>query len=296
MKQLLSASLLVCMTALSACNQQQTYPRPDHVIVVIEENHGYSSVIGSSNASYITELSREGALFTDAHGVTHPSQPNYLAFFSGSTQGVSNDGCLDKVTPFHSSNLASLLLSHGYTFKGYAQNLPEAGSKACISLTSPLTDADVYARKHCPWVNWQGSGKNNFPDSLSQPMTAFPSDFTELPTFSIVIPDMDHDMHNIGAPGDSAAIRRGDQWLQKYLGAYASWAKTHNSLLIVTFDEDNFTLQNHIPTLIVGGPVKPGHYSERINHYNVLHTIEALYGITPKDDTHAAPIKDIWKM
>lgn len=294
LKHLLTASLVFVTLAFSACKQQ--YPRPDHVVIVIEENHGYSSIIGSTNAPYITHLSKEGALFTDAHGVTHPSQPNYLAFFSGSTQGVSNDGCLDHVTPFHSPNLGALLLAHGYTFKGFAQSLPEAGSKVCTSLTSSLTAADIYARKHCPWVNWQGNGENNFPDSLSQPMTAFPKDFTDLPTVSIVIPDMDHDMHNIGAPGDSAAIQRGDQWLQQHLGAYASWAKTHNSLLIVTFDEDNFTLQNRIPTIFVGYSVKPGAYSERINHYNVLHTLEAMYGISPKDSTHAKAIQDIWSL
>jgi len=66
-------------------------PTPAHVIVVIEENHGYSQIIGSSQAPYINTLASQGALFTNSYAVTHPSQPNYLALFSGSTHGITND-------------------------------------------------------------------------------------------------------------------------------------------------------------------------------------------------------------
>lgn len=284
--------ITVIVAGFSSCKRR--LPKPAHIIIVMEENHGYDEIIGSSNAPYITQLSKEGALFTDSHGVTHPSQPNYLALFSGATQGVTDDKCLDNETPYNSSNLAALLLTKGLTFKGYAQNLPAAGSLVCASQKSVLTGADLYARKHCPWVNWQGDAANDIPDSLSQPMTGFPKDFNTLPTVSFVIPDMDHDMHNIGAPGDTAAIRRGDQWLKENLGAYVEWAKSHNSLLLLTFDEDDFKTVNHIPTIIVGGPVKAGKYDEHINHYNLLHTIESMYGITPQDTTNAEPVRDVW--
>jgi acid phosphatase len=283
------------MIAVTACNTQPKLPRPDHIIVVMEENHGYDEVIGSANAPFITQLSNEGALFTDSHGVVHPSQPNYLALFSGSTQGVAGDKCMQDTTPFTTPNLGASLLKAGFTFKGYAQTLPAIGAKDCASLKSTLTGADLYARKHCPWVNWQGDKENQFPDSLSLPMTAFPKDFSKLPAVAFVIPDMDHDMHNIGAPGDAAAIQRGDQWLKENLAAYAEWAKTHNSLLIITFDEDDFKTINHIPTIFTGAGVKPGKYAEKINHYSVLHTIEAMYGIEPADTTQAEVIDDVWK-
>jgi hypothetical protein len=288
--------MAICQTAIfTSCSRTPGLPKPDHIIVVMEENHGYDELIGSANAPFINQMAKAGALFTDSHGVTHPSQPNYLALFSGSTQGVTGDDCLDNTTPYVTLNLAALLLKNGLTFKGYAQTLPEIGSLVCTSLKSGLTGADLYARKHCPWVNWQGEQENNIPDSLSQPMTAFPKDFSKLPTVAFVIPDMDHDMHNIGAPGDAAAIKRGDQWLQQNLGAYVAWAKMHNSLLILTFDEDDFKLVNHIPTVIVGGPVKAGMYTEKINHYSVLHTIETIYGLPVSDTTQAETISDIWK-
>jgi phosphatidylinositol-3-phosphatase len=294
-KIILTGSAILFGSIISFGQIKTDVPRPSHVIVVIEENHGFDQIVGSPYAPYFNELIRESALFTDAHGVIHPSQPNYLAIFSGSTQGIPDDQCLQGKAPFTTPNLAAELISHGLTFKGYAQSMPASGYLECYNQLSSLTGGYIYARKHVPWVDWQGSGKNDIPASLSQPMTAFPKNFNELPAVAFVIPDMDHDMHNIGNPGDSAAIRRGDEWLRDNLGAYAQWAKTHNSLLIVTFDEDQFTAKNHIPTFFYGEMVKPGRYSERIDHYNVLHTIEAMYHLPVTDITHATVIKDTWK-
>src|ERR1700733_6894786 len=96
-------SALAAALLFSSCERK--LPRPDHIIVVIEENHGYDEVIGSPNAPFITQLANEGALFTAPHGVTHPSQPNYLAIYSGSTQGITDDKCLDNETPFTTPNL-----------------------------------------------------------------------------------------------------------------------------------------------------------------------------------------------
>jgi hypothetical protein len=276
---------------------QSDIPRFDHIVVVIEENHAFHQLIGSNNAPYINKLAKDGALFTDSHGIGHPSQPNYLALFSGSTQGVKGDGCLKGSTPFKTPNLGAALLQKGLSFKGYAQTMPEAGYAGCTSIFSKLTMGYLYARKHTPWVNWVGTGTNSIPASASVPMTEFPKDFSKLPTVSFVVPNMDNDMHNIGFPGDAAAIRRGDHWLQEYITAYADWAKKHNSLLILTFDEDNYDPQNgnHLVTIFYGDKVKKGEYPETINHYHVLHTIEVIYGLPSADDVSAAPITDVWK-
>src|SRR5262249_349591 len=64
-------------------------PRPDHVVVVIEENHSLSEIIGPADAPYINSLAQQGALMTASTGVEHTSQPNYLDLFSGSNQGTT---------------------------------------------------------------------------------------------------------------------------------------------------------------------------------------------------------------
>lgn len=270
-------------------------PRYDHVIIVVEENHAYNALIGSPNPHYISWLSRHGALFTDSHGITHPSQANYIALFSGDTQGVQADECLEGKT-FHTPNLGAALIKKGFTFKGFAESMPSTGFLGCYDKTSPITQQPLYGRKHCPWVNWQGTGDNNFPVALSQPMTKFPSDYNKLPTVAFVVPNMDNDMHNIGAAGDDVAIATGDRWLKHKLSRYAVWAKTHNSLLILTFDEDDSrTAANQIPTIFYGAHVKKGKYNEHITHYHVLHTLEAMYQLPVSDSQDAAAIKDVWK-
>ena len=293
----LSATSLgvVCLSFINY-NAANPIPKYKHIIVVIEENHDYNALIGSKNSPYITWLSQNGALFTDSHGVTHPSQPNYLALFAGDVQGVVDDKCLMSETPYTTPNLGVALISNGYTFKGYAETMPSVGYLPCYYKTSSITAQSLYGRKHAPWVNWIGTKKNNISASLSLPMTDFPKDYNKLPTIAFVIPNMDNDMHNIGAPGDDAAIQRGDKWLKQNISKYAEWAKKHDSLLIVTYDEDDSrTDVNQIPTVFYGAHIKTGKYSEHITHYNVLHTLEAMYKLPADDKQSASVIADIWK-
>ena len=298
MKTFLTTSILVSATLFSftGTKAQPSIPKYEHIIIVMEENHDYSALIGSKNSPYITWLSENGALFTDSHGITHPSEPNYLALFSGSTQGITDDKCLENDPPYTSPNLGADLIAKGHSFKGYAETMPSVGYLTCYYKTSTLTGQSLYGRKHAPWVNWQGKGVNNIPASVSLPMTDFPADYNELPTVAFVIPNMDNDMHNIGAPGDDAAIQRGDKWLKENLSRYAEWAKKHNSLLIITFDEDDSrTAVNQIPTMFYGAHVKTGKYSEHITHYNVLHTLEVMYGLPTANTQNAEVIGDVWK-
>jgi phospholipase C len=248
-------------------------PVPNHVIIVMEENHSYSEIIGNSQAPYINSLASAGALFTNSFAITHPSQPNYLDLFSGSNQGVTDDSCPHT---FSTKNEESELLKAGLTFKGYSEGLPGKGSEACTS--------GEYARKHVPWTNF-----SNDPPKYSLPFANFPTDYAKLPTVSWVIPDLLDDMHD-------GTIAEGDTWLSNNLSNFVTWAQSNNSLLIVTWDEDDGSEGNQIATIFVGPMVVPGQYSEQINHYNVLRTIEAMYGLKPLANAKGVkPIKDVWQ-
>ncbi|HEX4577635.1 MAG TPA: alkaline phosphatase family protein, partial [Edaphobacter sp.] len=97
------------------------------------------------------------------------------------------------------------------------------------------------------------------------------------------------DMHD-------GTIQQGDSWLQHHLLAYANWARSNNSLLIVTFDEDQGTTVNHIATIFVGAMVKPGKYGEYVNHYRLLRTLEDMYGVGHLGSSAlVSPITDVWK-
>lgn len=271
-------SLIVGLGFLSSAHAQTTLPRPSHVVVVMEENHSYSEIIGSSSAPYINSLASQGATFTNSHGVTHPSEPNYLSIFAGSTFGLTSDACPKTYT---SANLAQELAQAGDTFAGYSESMPNAGYTGCYY---PSSSNALYARKHNPWVDF-----TNVSSSVNQPFTNFPSSYSSLPTISFVIPNQLDDMH-------SASIQQGDTWLKNHLDGYVRWAKANNSLLIVTWDEDDGSTSNQIPTIFVGPMVKQGQYSENINHYNVLRTLEDMYGLPyANNSASATPITDAWQ-
>ncbi len=246
-----------------------------HVVVVVEENRSYANVIGNASAPYINSLAAGGASMSQSFAETHPSEPNYLALFAGSTFGLKGNVC--PVDGANIANLGSELQATGRTFMGFAESLPAVGSTVCA--------AGKYARKHAPWVNFA-----NIPPAYSVPFSAFPppQSYASLPTVSFVIPDVDNDMHD-------GSIARGDEWLRRYIAPYAQWAPANNSLLILTWDEDDNSAHNQIPTVFCGANVKPGIYAEQISHYNVLSTLEQMYGLPKTGYAAQAPaITDIW--
>lgn len=246
-------------------------PQPAHVVVVVIENHAFGEVLGSSSAPFLNGLAARGATFTQLYAITHPSEPNYLALFSGSTQGLSSDACPVR---FASANLAGSLLAAGKTFTGYAEDLPHSGYTGCTS--------GEYAQKHAPWIAF-----TTVPARSSQPMTSFPSDYALLPTVSFVIPNLVHDMHD-------GSVAQADGWLRQHLSGYASWAQAHNSLLIVTADEDDRSSDNRIPAVISGSGVKVGQYGQRYTLYSLLRLIEDIYRL-PRiaNSANAAPISGV---
>ena len=211
---------------------QTGVPRPDHVVLVIEENKSYNAIIGSPSAPYINDLTHRGALFISSYAIRHPSQPNYLALFSGSLHGIGDDSCPHSFT---GANLAGALLDGGFTFIGYSESMPRPGYRGC--------SAGSYERKHNPWVNFV-----DLPDSVNLPYSSFPTDYNQLPAVAIVVPNQANDMHD-------GPISRGDAWLQTHLEPYVQWAMTNNSLFILTWDEGHNGSDNRVVTRV---EYKPG--------------------------------------
>lgn len=234
-------------------------PHFDHIVLVVEENKAYDQIIGSTQARFINSLAAGGALFTRSYAVSHPSQPNYLALFAGSTLGIRND---NDPGILHAPNLAQELAQNQLSFAGYT---------------------DGIVPKHNPWLDFSGLSK-----SVNQSMSRFPADFSQLPAVSFIAPNQLHDMHD-------GSIHQGDAWLAHHLANYAQWAKTHNSVLIVTFDEDDSRHRNHIATVYYGAHVQTGRYAQKINHYSVLRTIEDSFALPPiAKSASAQPISVVW--
>ena len=247
-------------------------PAFSHIVVVIGENTSAGSVFGSSSAPYINALAAAGAKFTNSFAIEHPSQPNYLDLYAGSNQGITDDSYI--TTKFTTANLGKELINAGKTYTTFSEDLPSVGYDGATS--------GLYERKHNPAANWMGTGTNQIPATTNQPFTAFPTNFATLPGVSLVIPNQCSDGHNVCAPLNNS-VKQFDTWVQTNLDAYKQWCINNNSLLVVTYDEDDFTGTNKIATVFYGANVAQGIYSQTINHYNVLRTIEEANRLT----THA---------
>ncbi len=238
-------------------------PRFDHIVVVIGENTNASSVYGSSSAPYINALATGGAKFTNSFAITHPSQPNYLHLFAGSNQGVTNNNVPS--SHFTTPNLARELINAGKTFVYYSDGLPSVGYDGASS--------GEYRRRHNALANWMGTSNNQVSSSLNQPFTNFPTNFNNLPSVAFVVPDLCNDGHDVCAPYNNR-VKQYDAWVENNLNSYKQWCINNNSLLIVTYDEDDGSAANNIITVFYGDNVVPGVYNQTINHHIVLRTIE----------------------
>jgi acid phosphatase len=273
----LRALVVLAVLWFSTSESRAVPPAYDHVVIVIEENEQYQAIIGNLQAPYINSLASGGVSFTNMHAIVHPSQPNYLEFYSGSNQGVTGDGSV--FSKFTTPNLGASLIAAGSTFAGYAEGLPSVGD-----ITSD--NVNDYVQRHCPWINWMPSGStlgaNQISKTLHKPFFTFPTDYTQLPTVSFVIPNNRNNMH-------TGTIAAADLWLQTNLSGYAEWAKTHNSLLIVTWDEDSFQQANRIPTIFYGANLLGFPNEGAWSLHNVLRMLEDMYALPPSGRVAQVP-------
>ena len=245
-------TILLAQIAPSVPTNNATPPFA-HIVVVVEENHSFSEIVSNPQAPYINSLASAGVLLTNYHALSHPSEPNYFALYAGSTFGVQDDGNYSEPDP----TLATILQGNGESFIGYA----ESGSP----------------RQHNPW--------ELFPEGISveRDMSAFPTnDFSQLPNVSFVIPNLNDDMHD-------GTVAQADQWLSINIDAYAQWAVTHQSLLMVVWDEDDGTEGNQVPAILYGANIVPGAYNDAYTHYNLLHTLLDASGLSAPRNAALVP-------
>ena len=277
---------VLCTLAVVAAGSHATparaadgVPALDHVIVIIMENHSYDEV---RTQTYTASLIQNGTSFSDSHGVTHPSQPNYLALWSGSTQGVTGDQCPAPGQPFSGENLGHACEAAGLTWKAYSEDLPSAGSTDCTANSS------LYTRKHDPWTDFTNVDHTN-----EVPFSQLAADEAggTLPDLAFVIPNNCDNSHNSGC-----SVAAGDTWLSRNVPAMLD-AVGARGMVVLTWDEDDFTASNHILTVFQGVLVKGGaNVSTRhVTHYTVLRTICDVLGLQPFGAAALeSPLTDIW--
>jgi hypothetical protein len=254
-------------------------PRFERVVHIVFENADLEDAMAQPE---FARLARAGAWLQDFRGVTHPSQPNYIAMIAGSTMGVRLDGNVD----LEGRHLGDLLRERGMTWKAYAQGYP-----GNCYLGKRLGN---YVRKHVPFLSFKNVQNNPQECARVVPAERFFEDVRrgELPEYSMFIPDLVDDGHDT----DAAHAAR---WFSATFGAVlADSALVRNTLFVVTYDESrSYIGSNRIYTVLFGANVVPGaRMASRADHYSVLRMIQEGFGLGSlgKEDARAPAIHGIW--
>ncbi len=252
--------------------------RINHVVVVVEENHSYSEVIGNSSAPYMNNLASTYGLATQYYGVTHPSIGNYFMLTTGQ---IITDNETSPPPTVTDDNIVRELLASGRTWKSYAESLPSAA----------YLGADVYpyAQHHNPFVFFSDVQNSSTQQANVVPFTQFSADLAsgQLPSFSFVIPNQLHNAHD-GTLADA------DAWLSQNIAPLISSSVFQkDGLLVVLFDESNFSdLANgggHTVAIVVSPFSKKKFQSTTLyQHENTLHFVLHALGVPNYPGTSAA--------
>ena len=246
-------------------------PQYDHILVMIEENRGYRSILDGTDAPNVARLAKTYGSATQMFAERHPSEPNYVALLGGDTFGIADDdgwfctpgstqtGCKGSDAPdfpahlIAGANLATQLRAKGLAWRAYLENLPAPGSLAMLSAATATEPAGLYAAKHTGFTNFASVHGDA---DLARELVGFDTLDADLkagniPAFTLIVPNQCNEMHGVGGPlspadcrsGDGPLIARGDRYVQRIVNALLAspiWTDPHaKTALIITWDEDS---------------------------------------------------------
>ena len=136
---LLMILVLLGPNSLNAQNDRSTLKNFQHVLLIMMENTGYAALIGNPNAPFTNFAATNYGLATSYFGVTHPSQPNYIAATSGSTNGVPDDNDITINVP----NIVDQLEGASKTWKAYMQSLSLCATKLDHACGNQLYERNI---------------------------------------------------------------------------------------------------------------------------------------------------------
>jgi hypothetical protein len=285
-KGLIGVGAVLAAFVAVACSESsatsQPLPTIDHVIVVVLENKDQSNVLGNDDAPNYNGYAKKYAVLSHYGGVAHPSLPNYLALVSGSTHGIRED-CTTCTVP--GKSLADSLEHAHLSWKAYAEGLPRPGFTGAF--------AGRYAKKHVPFLYFRNIISKRSRLRRVVQLRQFWRDFAadRLPSYSLVVPNLCHDMHD-------CSVGTGDAWLGGFLKPLLDSDRISDSVIFVVTDEPSDSdPRAAVPALALGPLVKAGsRYSPRTSHYGLLRTIEDAWGL-PRlgHSSQARPITGIWR-
>ena len=239
------------------------------MILLVEENHSYSDVVGSSSMPYLNSLISQYGLATQYFANTHPSLPNYFVLTTGLMESNS-DNFSGAVTD---DNVVRELVKAGKSWKAYLESLPSPGYLGA--------DSGAYLRQHNPFADLSDIQQDTVQADHMVPFTQFATDLANnaLPQYSFIVPNANDDAHD-------GTLQQADTWLQTNIAPLlTSPAFQSGGLLIITFDEsEDSDIENgggHVATVIISPQAKKAYQSQTLyQHQSTLRLTLTSLGVT----------------
>jgi hypothetical protein len=267
----------------------QTNPQFGHVFIVVEENAGYSDVIGSSSMPYFNGLANKYGLATNYYANLHPSIPNYFEMTAGKTLTI-DDSQTPQSFPVSDDNVVRELLAAGKTWKSYAEDLPSAGYTG--------GNTAKYLVRHNPLAYMTDVQNTPAQAQNLAPFSEFAADLptANLPEYSFIVPNSCDDAHD-------CPLSIADAWLQTNIDPLInSPVFQKDGLLIIVFDEGpniDFTQGGgHVAAVVISPFSKPAYKSIALyQHQSVLRLMLEGLGVTklPGDAATAPAMWEFFK-
>jgi len=259
-----------------------------HVILIIEENHSYSTVVDQDRMPWLKALGDKYGIATNYFSDEKGSLLDYLWLSSGSNEskfGCGGNQCSHAITD---NNVFRQLNNAGMSWNVYADSLPKFGFMGMF--------AGNYAKRHNPAVWYSDVIKNRDQQQNVVPFTQFPVDVDahNLPDYSVIIPNLENDAHN-GTP------EAADQWLKTNIAPLLEstyFQSEQKTVMFITFDNGDNDEQGQVFTAVIGQSVIPGvRVNTPFKHENTLRTIMQLLGLRnyPGASATAAPMNEFFK-
>ncbi len=250
---------------------------PTKVLVIVEENEEYDSVLNGDSAPYLAKLARTYGTATNyqaGYSTGCPSLPGYLLLTSGSTHGICDDD--DAYShQLDGPSIFSQVQASGRQWRVYAESMPRACAKGNSGTYVPRhAPAPYYSSIASRCADWDVPLGTTGSGALRRGID------NGLPAYSFVAPDLCNDMH--GASGcDSGRIGAGDDWLSRWVPRILAGPdyRAGRLAVVITWDEGSSS-SNHIPTIVISPHTQKVSSDRAFSHCSLLRTTEEILGVS----------------
>lgn len=284
----------IAVTIKRTFTNQPTITKVNHVFVIIEENHSWSTILKNHDAPYINnELLKKGAYASNYHNISptlgelHPSELNYISIEAGTVKFsdytfTTDNGASTQNSTASTQHLVTLLEKNGYSWKAYEEGI--SGNEC------PIQSSGDYAAKHDPFVFFHDvsgnppSTDNKYCQQHIRPLSELAEDIEtgNLPNYVFITPNLQHDMHN-------GTIAQADTWLAQQVPTIMNSPQfKKDGALFITWDEgsekqDDNKERNDPIGMIILSPFAKKNYTDTTmySHASLLKTIEEIFQIKP---------------